>query len=179
MDASPTLDRDEVMLARVAELDLSLAEKLHAAAMAAEDPADVADLARAYQKIARSLRQSIALKARLKRDLAGVARDEMSPAEEARVEQRAAVIRKAVTRVIFTETEGEAADWLCGMLEDSIELRIRRSAAADNATLDETVIELCDDLNLSQDAAERWRELPDPKLAEERPASGKTLELSG
>ena len=79
MPDAHTLDRDDAMLARIAELDLSLAEKLHACAMAADAPGEIASLARAYQKTARSLRQSLALKARLKRDLATDARQTPAP----------------------------------------------------------------------------------------------------
>ncbi len=162
MDATPTLDGDDAMLGRLAEMDLALAEKLHACAMAAEAPAEVADLARSYQRVARSLRQSIALRHRIRRDIAQAARGGPSPEETARVERRVATVRKAVTRVIFTETEGEAADWLCGMLEDSLDLRIRRGPAAAAFPLDETVLEICDDLDLDAETAERWRDLPDP-----------------
>jgi len=199
MDTQAPLDRDEAMLARIAELDLALAEKLHAAAMTAEEPAEVASLARAYQKAARSLRQSLALKARLKRDLKREARGEPSPEDAARVEKRAETVRKAVTRVIFTETEGEAADWLSSLLEERIDLRIRQTAGVDITTLDEMVAEVCEDLNLPKDTAERWRELPDPPTSpiaaamagggpladpgerpgEERVVEGAGLELSG
>jgi len=188
MDAQTPLDCDEAMLARIAELDLSLAEKLHAAAMAAEDPAETAELARAYQKTARSLRQSLALKARLKRE----SRGEPSTEDAARVEARAKTVRRAVTRVIFTETEGEAADWLCSLLEERIDLRIRQTAGVDITTLDEMVAEVCEDLNLDADTAKRWRELPDPPTspiaaamagggppAEERVVEGAGLRLSG
>jgi hypothetical protein len=182
MDTQPALDRDEAMLARLAEMDLSLAEKLHAAAMAAEDPAETATLARTYQKIARSLRQSIALKHRIKRDVAQASRGGPSPQHKARVEERVATVREAVTRVIFTETEGEAADWLCNLLEERIDLRVRQTAGVDITTLDEMVTEVCEDLNLPKETAERWRELPDPEppAAPAAPAaSGPILEFSG
>jgi len=179
MSAAPTLDGDEAMLAELAEMDLSLARKLHAAAMAAEDPADVAGLARAYQKTARSLRQTLALKARIKRDLARETRGEPSLEEAARVEARARTVRRAITRVIFTETEGEAADWLCSLLEERIDLRVRQTAGVDITTLDEMVAEVCEDLNLPAETAERWRELPDPEPPAAPATSGPILEFSG
>ncbi|MET0271438.1 MAG: hypothetical protein ABW360_00460, partial [Phenylobacterium sp.] len=67
-EATPFIDRDEAMLAELAELDLALARKVQACAMAAEDPETVGALARSYQRVARSLRQTLALKAKLKRD---------------------------------------------------------------------------------------------------------------
>jgi hypothetical protein len=179
MDTQPALDRDDAMLARLAEMDLSLAEKLHAAAMASEKSEETADLARVYQKVARSLRQSIALKHRIKRDVAQASRGAPSPQHQARVENRITMVRRAVTRVIFTETEGEAADWLCSLLEERIDLRIRQTAGVDISTLDETVTEVCEDLNLPRETAERWRDLPDPAPIEEPAVSGAILELSG
>ncbi|MBU1515851.1 MAG: hypothetical protein KKE02_10435 [Alphaproteobacteria bacterium] len=60
--------REEEMLARLAELDLAAAEKTHGKLMAAEDTAEISDLGRAYQRLSRSLRQTLALKARLARE---------------------------------------------------------------------------------------------------------------
>src|SRR4051812_47392993 len=59
------ISRDEEMLARVAELDLAAAEKVHARLMAAEVASDIAELGRTYQRMTRSLRQTLALKAKL------------------------------------------------------------------------------------------------------------------
>ena len=43
-------DRIEAMLARLAEMDLSAAEHVHAELLAATEPAEVASLARAYAR---------------------------------------------------------------------------------------------------------------------------------
>ncbi|HEY0646585.1 MAG TPA: hypothetical protein VGD44_01735, partial [Phenylobacterium sp.] len=67
-DAAPMLSRDEAMLARLAELDLAAAEKAHAKLMAAEEASEIAELGRTYQRMARSLRQTLALKAKLARE---------------------------------------------------------------------------------------------------------------
>ena len=61
--------------------------------------------------------------------------------------------------MIHAETEDEAADWLTNVLEDRLDLRVRQ-AAVDISTLDETIAEICADLSLSPDTAERWRDLP-------------------
>lgn len=63
-------DRAQVLLAELAELDMALARKVHAAAMAAEEPQALADLARGYQRLARSARQTLALAAKLDLDRA-------------------------------------------------------------------------------------------------------------
>lgn len=64
--AEPT--REEQMLARLAELDLLAAEKAHAKLMAAEEASEIAEAGRTYQRMARSLRQTLAVKARLARE---------------------------------------------------------------------------------------------------------------
>jgi hypothetical protein len=67
-DAAHTPSREEEMLARLAELDLAAAEKAHAKLMAAEDAAEITELGRTYQRMSRSLRQTLALKAKLARE---------------------------------------------------------------------------------------------------------------
>jgi hypothetical protein len=62
------LPDDEAVLREVAAMDLALARKHFAEAMAESDPQISAELGRAYQRMARSLRQSIALRARLAQD---------------------------------------------------------------------------------------------------------------
>ncbi len=75
-------EQEQASLAELAELDMALARHVHAHALAADDPATIADLARAYQRIARSARQSLALTAKLRRD---AARDALEAAREARL----------------------------------------------------------------------------------------------
>ena len=55
---------DEAMLSRLAACDFSAAEKVHAKLMAAEEASEIAELGRAYQRFARSLRQTLALNQR-------------------------------------------------------------------------------------------------------------------
>ena len=66
---SDGLTRDEEILARLAERDLAAVERTHDKLMAAEDAAEIAELGRTYTRMARSLRQTLALKARLAREL--------------------------------------------------------------------------------------------------------------
>jgi hypothetical protein len=116
-------DRDEAMLAELAELDLALAKRVHACAMAAEDPEQVGVLARSYQRVARSLRQTLALKAKLRRDRETDRRANPPPApryDATRVARRQDELRVAMRRVIWDETEGERCDWLFDLLEDRL-----------------------------------------------------------
>jgi hypothetical protein len=157
MSDTQTLDQDEVMLARIAELDLSLAEKLHACAMAAEDPAEIASLARAYQKAARSLRQSLALKAKLKRDLANDARDETNRRERERsrqVHHRRSRIEAAVSHLIWNEAENEReAEKLDSELSDLLDIE---ALGEDFLTepLEIQIIRLCKALEINPPQAE-------------------------
>ncbi len=169
--SEPNPDRDEIMLARLAELDLALAEKPHAAAMAAEDPKDTADLARAYQRIARSLRQSLALKAKLHRDLACDARENPAPApppplrDDARVLARADEVRIAVQRIVFDEKEGEEADYLYGALEDRLHALAHEDRLG-HKSLDDDIAAVCIDFGLTARGFAAWPDLPDPVFAE-------------
>ena len=110
--------RDEAMLARLAELDLLAAEKAHAKLMAAEEPCEIAELGRTYQRLARSCRQTIALKAKLAREAEAATRPPpatpepppihnglkaITPAQRAHIERAAATARLHLER--------ERPDW--------------------------------------------------------------------
>ena len=68
---SDDLDEDLQVLARALARDEAAAEKVHGKLMAAEDAAEIAELGRTAQRFGRSLRQILALKARLKREARG------------------------------------------------------------------------------------------------------------
>src|SRR5689334_21719527 len=61
------------MLARLAEMDMAIAEKAHGLAMAATDPAEFNGLARSYQRAARCLRQTLMMKVKRDKDHAQAA----------------------------------------------------------------------------------------------------------
>jgi hypothetical protein len=112
-DAAHTPSREEEMLARLAELDLAAAEKAHAKLMAAEDASEITELGRTYQRMSRSLRQTLALKAKLarERETAAASRPPrreapldhedlrfFDPQHRARIEQAVAAARPYVER---------------------------------------------------------------------------------
>lgn len=66
MSGGPT--REEEILARLAERDLTAVERVHDKLMVAEETAEIAELGRTYTRMARSLRQTLALKAKLTRE---------------------------------------------------------------------------------------------------------------
>src|SRR3982750_477928 len=70
LDALNITEEEALGLAELAQHDLALARDFARRAQAAEDADEANRLARSYQRAARSYRQTLALKARLRRDLA-------------------------------------------------------------------------------------------------------------
>ena len=168
MSEATTLDRDDEMLSRLAEFDLAAAERVHGRLMAAEEASEIAELGRTYQRVARSLRQTLALKAKLKHDREAAARAPSAPAKPpggVAVARRMRELRQAVTRIIWTEAErGESpdfADYAEEGLGDLITLEMHSDRFCDE-TLDDHVARFCLALDLPSEDAERWRGLPDP-----------------
>lgn len=96
------------ILAEVADLSLKLARKLHERAMAAETEEEVQAAASAFHRISRSLRQTLALEARLERDSRRDAIEARRFAEEDRRERlkaRKAHVGNVGSRLIWTEAE--------------------------------------------------------------------------
>jgi len=164
------VDRDQQILGELAELDLALARHVHARALATDDPVQIADLSRAYQRMSRSVRQTLALKAKLKREAEqharwlaarSPARAPLSPIQRRRLE-----LDCAVARVIVAERETERPDWetredaLFETLERTLDARVRNGDIG-RGGLDDEVVALCADLGLDPDNARRWRDLPE------------------
>src|SRR5258707_3998794 len=102
LDALTITEAEAAGLSELAALDLAMAEDFAARAQAAEDPDTANDLARSYQRMARSYRQSLALKVRLAREIARAQRDIAEtpppplppfPRDEARIQERIEEIR--------------------------------------------------------------------------------------
>jgi hypothetical protein len=130
-------ERHARQLARYAELSLSLAEDVHAAAVAAEDPDQKARLASGFHKLGRAMRQSIALEAKFVRDRAQDQRAAETAAADARraaVQRRQDQVRADLERQIYCEVEPrDAAAWLADLTE-----RLEEEALYDDFD-DETV----------------------------------------
>ena len=176
------IDPAEAMLAELAGLDLTLARHLHACAMSTDDPHAAADLARAYHRVARSVRLTLAMHGRLKCErLGGEAPPPPPPSaapppprDPARAAQREAAVRAAVGRVIRAEREADEAEadpceMLLERLEESLERHARDPAFGleliDGAwrpmPLDRHVLRVCRALGLPDEAALAWRDLPE------------------
>lgn len=180
------IDPAEAALGQLAGLDLTLARHVHACAMSTEDPAEVAELAKAYQRVSRCVRQSLALQARLRRERERDTRENPPPPrpppptparDHQRIAERRDALRPALQRVVWSEHE--PADWEdadedeAGYFFDLIEQRMA-IRARDNSfglvardddwavePLDEHVVRLCRGLGLPELAALQWRDLPD------------------
>ncbi len=158
---------DDEMLARLAARDLAAAERVHDKLMAAEEASEIAELGRTYQRFARSLRQTLALKARFRREQQQDARAaNETPPQPARpggvaVARRIREVRAGVTRVVWDEVEREERDDCLETLEYTIaEECLRDSFCAE--PLDDHIARICLALDLSPQGAEGWRDLPDP-----------------
>jgi len=177
-DLPPVIEQADAMLARLASLDLSLAEHVHACALAATDPDEVADLARAYQRVSRSLRQTLALHARLKTDRAKAAREAAQheawlearrlgiadeDPEHAAIEDRIEDLHGALGRVISRVAAGdrERHTELVHRFDREMDDWVEADDFLDR-DLDEHVLRACRVLGLPEDLAGRWDELPEP-----------------
>jgi hypothetical protein len=170
MTAAPAAipESDDQMLARLAARDLAAAERVHDRLMAAEAVGEIAELGRTYQRFARSLRQTLALKAKLKQDGERAARDAaaapppVAPVSPAAAARRVREVTAAVLRVAWrTEPEAEAFDWHVDALTDLIaEERLKPDFGSE--ALDDDVLRLCLAMGLPADKVLAWRDLPEP-----------------
>ena len=178
---SEPADRDEEMLTRLAEFDLAAAERVHGRLMAAEESSEIAELGRTYQRVARSLRQTLALKAKLKRDRETAAKDApKGPPGGVAVTRRIRDLRQAVGRVIWAEAETEGAD-TATLLEEALEDVLVREILSDrfcDEPLDDHVARICMDLDLVLENIDRWRDLPDPPDDRGDPPQGSDIHSS-
>lgn len=122
-------ERHAQRLAELAELGMALARDLQARALAASDDETAQALGRAFHTVARTVRQTMALEAKLAREAQRRAGEAAEAAEvarrdvPARSEKRRAEIREALVRHIWTEAENEdiglELTWaMDGMLDD-------------------------------------------------------------
>ncbi len=182
------------MLAKLAELDLVATEAAHASYLAAIDTEEEAEKGRTYQRMGRSLRQSLALHERFERNASRDAREEAqearreailnppAPDDEPRREfprdiaaanRRADDLRTAVRRVIWSEgfekSELESEQNLLGECYRRLEEWLLDDRCDDDfATrpLDEHVAEICAEMDLNPEHAASWRDLPAVDLDE-------------
>lgn len=166
LDALDISEEEALGLAEVARHDLAMVRSFAARAQAAEDPDVANDLARSYQRAARSYRQTLALKVRLKREIAAAAREAREPPvrDEAAVARRVREVRSAVRRLIYNEYEPSDAETRDELLEE-LEVTLVHGQLRSDFTardLDDHVVAVCHELDLPLARARQWRDLPDP-----------------
>jgi hypothetical protein len=175
LDALTITEAEAAGLSELAALDLAMARDFAARARDERDPDTANDLARSYQRMARSYRQSLALKVRLACEIARAERDITEtppppiPRDEARIEARIEELRGPVQRVIWAEHEPDDSktpdEDLCGYFFDLLEERLDLYSK-DNRfglePLDVHVVTMCRLMALDTRLARQWRELPDP-----------------
>lgn len=189
-DALDITEAEAEGLSELAAHDLALARDFARRAQAAEDNDEANRLARSYQRAARSYRQTLAVKARLKRDLAAAARTQADAPKPkpggAAVARRLGELRTALLRLSWDEAErpegegtgdpaakdvtvdfGEACEDFAFRRTD-IELSVTAACVKPDfaaGPLDDDVARLALDLGFRPQAIARWREMPDPPQA--------------
>jgi hypothetical protein len=186
-------ERRQQMLARLAELDLVATEAAHASYLEAIDTPEEAEKGRTYQRMGRSLRQSLALHERFERNATRDAREEAQearreailnppvrhdeprrtfPSDIAAANRRADDLRTAVRRLIWSEgfekseleSERDLEGELYRRLEDWL-IDERCDDAFVTRDLDEHVADICAEMDLKSANVAGWRDLPDPDVA--------------
>jgi hypothetical protein len=176
------------VLAELAGLGLGLARDLQARALAAETPDEAAKLANAFHRIARSVRQTLALDARLAREHSRQAKDDAAEADVARagrVEARRRQLKLALERVAWDEYEDDDAEMLLGEIGELVELA---AAGADflDQPLDVQLARLRADLGMDADApaedadaeTEYGAEEPEPDAAMDARVGGEAAAVA-
>ena len=129
-DAAALPDRTTQMLDLLAEMDLAAAQHVHAQLLATTEPAELAPLARAYQRASRGLRQVLMLKMKHEKERAEAADRAAEPsifADDARrrmADIRTEQLQDAVSRVAAAawpdkpRLQREALDRLDVLIDD-------------------------------------------------------------
>lgn len=166
-------DRTTQMLERLAEMDLAAAEHVHAQLLAATEPKAVSELARAYQRAGRALRQVLMLRMRHEAAQAEAAcrapppKAEGEPVEDSRtrvsrlrLEQIQDAVGRVAARALATRPRHyrEALDRLDVLLDDWWDDDDKLVVE----TLDDLVQEACEELGLPRNLAVNWEQLPRP-----------------
>ena len=145
-DASEMTERHARALGEFSELCLASARDLAARQLATEDAAEAAELASALHKVGRSLRQSMALEARLRRDQEqGVreAQDRKAQADLTRRRHRRAQVEAAFERLSWDEGFDYDEDDLSEILDVDI-----LAETFGQLPLDRQIVNLCKRMGL-------------------------------
>ena len=155
ISADPSSDRAERrlrILQELAEIGMDLARAVRTRALAADaDLSAAVDLGLSFSRIARAVRQTVALEARLEQDRQAAAAERAErQARDAReqADKHKARIRGLVERAIDAEASGEAAEDLLGDLDERLEDADDLAGFADRPVA-EIVQHICRELDVT------------------------------
>lgn len=187
----PEIEQADVMLARVASLNLQAAEHVHACLLETTKADEIAQFSRAATQLSRSMRQCLALLARMQADRVKAAREADQHAEwlkvrtsggrggaivgvgaeawpEPDLEELAAAghlddVQTGVGRIIAHVAGGDPAreTALAHRLDRELDDWWDQPDFLDH-DVDKVIRHACRVLDLPQDLADRWRDLPAP-----------------
>ncbi len=148
LDALDITEAEAAGLTELAALDLAMARRFAARAQAAEDADEANGLARSYQRAARSYRQTLALKLRLKRERVRLLREAAAPPpcepdldddddadlpptpvrDARRIAARKAELLGPLRRIAWSEYEDHDCDEEVEALFEELEITLGRAA---------------------------------------------------
>jgi hypothetical protein len=164
--ATDIAERHAQVLAELAELGLGVARRLAELALTAETPKEAADLGVAFHRVSRSVRQTLALDAKLARDhlrLGAEAREEAQADRRVRLERRKGQVWKTLENEVWNEYEGDEVE---DLLQD-LDARLSADLTADDfdaEPVEAHIARLRADIGLSalEPAAPSDPEIPEP-----------------
>jgi multidrug efflux pump subunit AcrA (membrane-fusion protein) len=151
--AAEKRERQERILAELSELGLTLARDLQARALAAADIAEASELGLTFQRVSRSVRQTLALEAKLERDRQRADREDRDEAQLARTayaEQRKAQVKIAVKRCVRYEHDGFDAENLLDELDDRLDEDALHDLFAGDDDIDLHIARMCAELGVPE-----------------------------
>ncbi|WP_421935948.1 hypothetical protein [Phenylobacterium sp.] len=168
-ELTPDIFEEDQLLAQTARMDFAFARHVQQKALATEEVAELSDLARAYARLTRSLRQALALLSKLRAERAKAERE--APRRSAQdlhdqaIDERTAQVQDAVERVISAAADGDEAlhtDWCHRFDREVDDWNEKPDWIVDD--VDTVIRRVCKALGLPDDYARRWRDLPAPTL---------------
>lgn len=118
-------ERHSEMLSQFAEMAFELAKDIQARALAADDAETAGKLAKDFHHVGRSLRQALALHARLQREHLGIVEAHDAKAAQVReikLIRRKTEVGKAAEAMVWNEYEDEEeADFILSLLPAAVE----------------------------------------------------------
>jgi hypothetical protein len=181
IDAEALHEAEQQALGQLAQMDLSLATRLHGLAMSTDDPKEVADHVRSYQRASRCVRQTIMLRAKLRHDrerhliaitptsrtsaLDDILNDDGSRHDpvEMRIDGRIEDLQEAASRIVAKASPGmPRLDRLDALdrIDAWIDREVEEHPDFGTEDLDEHVLTLCRAMDLPEALGRRFRDLP-------------------